>query len=54
VVGVLLKVSSVYIVCEVFSKHIHLLTPTYIVTIINFIGKSKYQLFYLRRDKLLK
>jgi len=38
----ILKVGLVYIVCKVFSKHIHLLTLTYIVTIINFIGKSKY------------
>ena len=37
-----LKVSLVYIVREVLSKHIHLLTLTYIVTIVNFIGKSKY------------
>jgi len=37
-----LKVSSVYIVYKVLSKHIHLLTPTYIVTIVNFIVKSKY------------
>jgi hypothetical protein len=42
VVSVLLKVGSVYIVCEVLSKYIYLLTPTYIVVVINFIGKSKY------------
>ena len=41
-VSVLLKVGLVYIVRKVFSKHIYLLTPTYIVVIINFIGKSKY------------
>ena len=41
-VSVLLKVSSVYIVREVLSEYIYLLTPTYIVIIINFIGKSKY------------
>ena len=41
-VSVLLKVGSVYIVREVLSEYIHLLTPTYIVAIINFIGKSKY------------
>jgi len=38
----ILKVSLVYIVCEVLSEYIHLLALTYIVTIINFIGKSKY------------
>jgi len=37
-----LKVGLVYIVYKVLSEHIYLLTPTYIVTIINFIGKSKY------------
>jgi hypothetical protein len=42
VVSVLLKVGSVYIVCKVLSKYIYLLTLTYIVAIINFIGKSKY------------
>jgi len=42
VVSVFLKVGLVYIVREVLSKHIHLLTPTYIVAVINFIGKSKY------------
>jgi len=47
VVSVLLKVGLVYIVREVLSEYIYLLTLTYIVTIINFIGKSKYQLFYL-------
>ena len=41
-VSVLLKVGLVYIVCEVLSEYIYLLTLTYIVTIINFIGKSKY------------
>jgi hypothetical protein len=42
VVSVLLKVSLVYIVCEVLSEYIYLLTLTYIVAVINFIGKSKY------------
>jgi hypothetical protein len=42
VVSVLLKVGLVYIVREVLSKHIYLLAPTYIVIIVNFIGKSKY------------
>jgi hypothetical protein len=42
VVSVLLKVSLVYIVYKVLSKHIHLLTLTYIVAVVNFIGKSKY------------
>jgi hypothetical protein len=42
VVSVLLKVGLVYIVYEVLSKYIYLLTLTYIVAIINFIGKSKY------------
>ena len=46
-VSVLLKVGLVCIVYEVLSKHIYLLTPTYIVIVVNFIGKSKYQLFYL-------
>ena len=41
-VSVLLKVSLVYIVCEVLSEYIYLLTPTYIVAVVNFIGKSKY------------
>ena len=41
-VSVLLKVSSVYIVREVLSEYIYLLTLTYIVAVINFIGKSKY------------
>ena len=41
-VSVLLKVGSVYIVYKVLSKYIYLLTLTYIVAIINFIGKSKY------------
>jgi len=38
----ILKVSSVYIVYKILSKYIYLLTLTYIVAIINFIGKSKY------------
>jgi hypothetical protein len=42
VVSVLFKVSLVYIVCEVLSEYIHLLTLTYIVAIVNFMGKSKY------------
>jgi hypothetical protein len=42
VVSILLKVSLVYIVYKVLSKYIYLLTLTYIVAIINFIGKSKY------------
>jgi hypothetical protein len=42
VVSVLLKVSLVYIVREVLSEYIYLLTLTYIVAIINFVGKSKY------------
>ena len=46
-VRVLLKVGSVCIVREVLSKHIYLLTPTYIVAVVNFMGQSKYQLFYL-------
>jgi hypothetical protein len=37
-----LKVGSVYIVCEVLSEYIYLLTLTYIVAVVNFIGKSKY------------
>ena len=37
-----LKVGSVCIVCEVLSKYIYLLALTYIVAIINFIGKFKY------------
>ena len=41
-VSVLLKVGLVCIVCKVLSEHIYLLTLTYIVAIINFIGKSKY------------
>ena len=41
-VSVLLKISLVCIVCEVLSEHIYLLTPTYIVIIVNFIGKFKY------------
>jgi len=42
VVSVLLKVGLVCIVYEVLSKYIYLLTLTYIVAIIDFIGKSKY------------
>jgi hypothetical protein len=42
VVSVLFKVGSVYIVREVLSEYIYLLTLTYIVAIVNFIGKSKY------------
>jgi len=42
VVSVLLKVGLVYIVRKVLSKYIYLLALTYIVTVINFIGKSKY------------
>ena len=41
-VSVLLKVGLVYIVRKVLSKYIYLLTLTYIVAIVNFIGKSKY------------
>ena len=41
-VSVLLKVGSVYIVRKVLSEYIYLLTLTYIVAVINFIGKSKY------------
>ena len=41
-VSVLLKVSLVYIVREVLSKYIYLLTLTCIVAVVNFIGKSKY------------
>ena len=41
-VSVFPKVGSVCIVREVLSKYIYLLTPTYIVVVINFIGKSKY------------
>jgi len=37
-----LKVGLVCIVYKVLSKHIYLLTPTYIVTVINFVVKSKY------------
>jgi hypothetical protein len=37
-----LKVGLVYIVREVLSEHIYLLTLSYIVAVINFIGKSKY------------
>jgi len=32
----------VYIVCEVLSEHIYLLTPTYIVAVVDFVVKSKY------------
>jgi hypothetical protein len=42
VVSILLKVSLVYIVYKVLSEYIYLLTLTYIVIVINFIGKSKY------------
>jgi len=42
VVGVLFKVGLVYIVYKVLSEYIYLLTLTYIVAIINFVGKSKY------------
>jgi hypothetical protein len=42
VVSILFKVGLVYIVREVLSKYIYLLTLTYIVAIINFIDKSKY------------
>jgi hypothetical protein len=42
VVSVLLKVGLVCIVREVLSEYIYLLTPTYIVAVVNFIGKSKY------------
>jgi len=42
VVSILLKVGPVYIVREVPSEYIYLLTLTYIVAIINFIGKFKY------------
>ena len=38
----ILKVSSVYIVREVLSKYIYLLALTYIVAVVNFIGKPKY------------
>ena len=38
----ILKVSLIYIVYEVLSEYIYLLTLTYIVAIVNFIGKSKY------------
>ena len=41
-VSVLFKVGLVCIVYKVLSKYIYLLTLTYIVAIINFIGKSKY------------
>jgi len=36
------KVSLVYIVCEVLSEYIYLLALTYIVTIVDFVVKSKY------------
>jgi len=42
VISILLKVGLVYIVYKVLSKYIYLLTLTYIVAVINFIGKSKY------------
>ena len=38
----ILKVGLVYIVYEVLSEYIYLLTLTYIVAVVNFIGKSKY------------
>jgi len=37
-----LKVGLVYIVYKILSKYIHLLTLTCIVTVVNFIVKSKY------------
>jgi hypothetical protein len=37
-----LKVGLVCIVYKVLSEHIYLLTLSYIVTVVNFIGKSKY------------
>jgi len=43
----ILKVGLIYIVCKVLSEYIYLLTLTYIVAVIDFIGKFKYQLFYL-------
>ena len=46
-VSILLKVGLMYIVREVLSEYIHLLALTYIVALINFMGKSKYQLFHL-------
>ena len=36
------KVGLVCIVYKVFSKYIHLLALTCIVTVVNFVGKSKY------------
>jgi len=42
VVSVFFKVGLVYIVYKVLSEYIYLLTLTYIVAIINFIGKSEY------------
>jgi len=42
VVSIFFKIGLVYIVYKVLSKHIYLLTLTYIVTVVNFIGKSKY------------
>jgi len=42
VVSVLFKVGLMYIVREVLSEYIYLLTPTYIVAVVNFIGKFKY------------
>ena len=53
-VSILFKVSLVCIVCEVLSKYIYLLTLTCIVAVVDFMGQSKYQLFYLWRDKLLE
>jgi hypothetical protein len=40
-------VCIVYKVYKVFNKHIHLLTSTCIVAVVDFMGKSKYQLSYL-------
>ena len=42
------------IVYKVLSEHIYLLTLTCIVAVVDFMGKFKYQLFYLWRDKLLE
>ena len=49
-----LKVGSVCIVCKIFSKHIYLFTSTCIVIVINFVGKSKCQLFHFWRNELPK
>jgi hypothetical protein len=48
------KVGLVYIIYEVLSKYIYLLTPTCIITVVNFTSKSKYQLSYLWRNELLE